>query len=70
MNKKEDIFTEYYNFQFGKISVKDFIDRYNFEYIIVDKYESILNTYIDELDNYTQIYNKNDELKLYKRIEE
>ena len=69
-NKKEDIFIEYYEFQNGKINIKDFIDKYKFDYIIIDNYESILHTYIDELDGYTQIYNKNDELKLYKRIEE
>lgn len=69
-NKKEDIFIEYYNLQSGKISVKDFIEKYKFDYIIIDNYENILHTYIDELNEYTQIYNKNDELKLYKRIEE
>ena len=69
-NQKEDIIIEYYNFQLGKISVKDFINKYKFDYIIIDNYESILHTYIDEIDEYTQIYNKNDELKLYKRIEE
>ncbi len=70
MNKKEDIFNEYYRLQNSKISVKDFINKYKFDYIIIDNYERILHTYIDEIDEYTQIYNKNDELKLYKRIEE
>ena len=69
-NKKEDIFIEYYNLQTGKINIKNFVEKYKFDYIIIDNYESILHTYIDELDGYTQIYNKNDELKLYKRIEE
>ncbi len=69
-NKKEDIFVEYYEFQNGKINIKKFIDKYKFDYIIIDNYEHILHTYIDEIDEYTQIYNKNDELKLYKRIEE
>lgn len=69
-NKKENIFIEYYEFQNGKINIKDFINKYKFDYIIIDNYESILHTYIDELDEYTQIYNKNNELKLYKRIEE
>ena len=70
MNKKEDIFNEYYRLQNSKINIKDFINKYKFDYIIIDNYESILHTYIDEIDEYTQIYNKNDELKLYKRIEE
>ena len=69
-NKKEDIFIEYYNLQTGEINIKNFVEKYKFDYIIIDNYESILHTYIDELDEYTQIYNKNDELKLYKRIEE
>lgn len=69
-NKKEDIFIEYYNLQTGEINIKNFVEKYKFDYIIIDNYESILHTYIDELDGYTQIYNKNDELKLYKRIEE
>ena len=69
-NKKEDIFVEYYEFQNGKINIKKFIDKYKFDYIIIDNYEHILHTYIDEIEEYTQIYNKNDELKLYKRIEE
>ncbi len=69
-NKKEDIFVEYYEFQNGKINIKKFIDKYKFDYIIIDNYENILHTYIDEIEEYTQIYNKNDELKLYKRIEE
>lgn len=69
-NKKEDIFIEYYRLQNGKINIKDFIDKYKFDYIIINSYESILDTYIDEIKEYTQIYNKNNELKLYKRIEE
>lgn len=69
-NKKEDIFIEYYNLQYGKINVKDFINKYKFDYIVIDEYEDVLHTYIDELEEYTQIYNKNDELKLYKRIKD
>lgn len=69
-NKKENILLEYYNLKTGNDNLKNFFDKYKFDYIIIDNYESILHTYIDELDEYTQIYNKNDELKLYKRIEE
>ena len=70
INKKEDILLEYYDFQMGKIKVKDFIDKYKFDYIIVDDSSNILNIYINEIEEYVQIYNKNDKLKLYKRIEE
>lgn len=66
-NKQEDIFKEYYNLQYGQINCKVFLDKYNFDYLVINSYD-ILNTYIDDYNEYTMLYNKNDELKLYKRV--
>ena len=69
-NKQKDIFIEYYNLRTGVINYKDFLNTYNFDYLVVAFYENILFTYIDESKNYTLIYNENNKLKLYKKIEE
>lgn len=45
-NKKEDILKEYYKLQTGKLNYKDFLSKYNFDYLIVSE-EDILYYYID-----------------------
>ncbi len=69
-NKQKDIFVEYYNLRTGVINYKDFLNTYNFDYLVVAFYENILFTYLEENENYTLIYNENNKLKLYKKIEE
>lgn len=67
-NKKKDIFKEYYNLQQGKLYYKDFIEKYNFDYLIVDEndylYQLLIN---DNDDNYEIIYNGVSNKINYKR---
>lgn len=67
-NKKDDIFLEYYNLENGKLYYKDFLNKYNFDYLIIGLYEDILFNYIDYDSDYALIYNKNNQVKLYKRV--
>ena len=43
-NKEKDIINEYQMLQFGRIDIKEFLDEYKFDYIIVDK-DDILYDY-------------------------
>lgn len=56
-NKKEDIFLEYYNLQIGKYNYKDFLEKYEFDYLIVS-YDDILYNYIEYEDGYEVVYEK------------
>lgn len=71
-NKKEDILLEYTNLQNGKLNYKEFLNKYNFDYLIINTYD-ILATYIEDENNYTLVKTVEDNLntvKLYKRIKE
>lgn len=64
-NKKEDIYEEYDNVENNVINYKDFIDKYNFEYMIVDKKSSL--GYLMKYDSYKYInVNENKNFILYK----
>lgn len=65
INKKEDIFEEYYNLQHGTLNIKDFLNKYNFDYLLLE--EDLIEVYIYELPNYQKVYEEK-EYKLYKNI--
>ncbi len=54
MNKKEDILLEYSKLQSGIINYKDFLNKYNFDYLLLES--DILNTYIGNETNYRKVY--------------
>ena len=61
-NKKEDIHSEYYDFQFGKIDVATFLNKYNFDFLLVDITDRL---YLDmDMTNYIVVYD--DISTLYK----
>lgn len=73
-NHKENILKEWEELESGEIENKDFLDKYNFDYLVISSYE-LGRFYNLHEDNYELIYNggeKNDEGKetyrLYKRI--
>ena len=53
-NGKEDIHNEYYDFEFGKIELKDFLNKYNFDFLLVDLTDRLYNDM--DLENYFVIY--------------
>lgn len=56
-NHKADILEEYYNVLVGKIYYEDFINKYKFNVLIVDKNSNIYN-YLVASNNFNTIYNK------------
>lgn len=54
-NKKEDILFEYYLLQNGIISYQDFIDKYNFDYILVSDKDVIYYQIIKD-NTYEKVY--------------
>ncbi|MBQ3440928.1 hypothetical protein IJG27_01285 [Candidatus Saccharibacteria bacterium] len=57
-NGKADIFQEYYDFSKGKIEKDDFLERYDFDYIVVREDERLYDLSNDEFE---LIYEKDDE---------
>jgi len=55
-NKKEDILIEWYNLQTGKINYKEFINKYNFDYLVVEETD-ILYNYLEDSE-YEIIFEK------------
>ena len=55
-NKKEDILYEYFNLQKGIININMFLDKYNFDYLIIHNEEDILYYYL--LNNKNELYIK------------
>ena len=53
-NGKEDIHSEYYDFEFNKIELKDFLNKYNFDFLLVDITDRLYNDM--DLENYFVIY--------------
>lgn len=66
INKKEDIFTEYYNLQMGYINYKKFLNKYNFDYLLLK--DDILETYIEEEPSYKKVYKTDEDYILYQNI--
>ena len=58
-NKKEDIFIEYYDLLKGNISVKDFLFKYQFDYLLVGDDEKNLLNELKDNNNYEQVLFKN-----------
>ncbi len=57
-NKKEDILDEYFDMQHGVISIKDFLDKYNFDYLLLQIDNDAIYTYIKDNNdiNYNKVY--------------
>ena len=53
-NGKEDIHNEYYDFEFGKIDRDEFLQKYNFDFLLVDMSDRLYNDM--DMDNYFVIY--------------
>ena len=62
-NKKEDIFDEYYNVYFGNISAKDFLDKYNFDYLLLEADEKYLLNELNKNNGYELLLTEKDEKK-------
>lgn len=68
-NKKEDIYIEYYNLQNNLIKVEDFLEKYNFDVILVDTKDKIYD-YLNNKENnslYKEVYNDKEYI-IYERI--
>jgi len=65
-NKKADIHNEYYDFEFNKIERDEFLNKYKFDFLLVDMTDRL---YTDmDTENYFVIYdNINDGYKVYAR---
>ena len=59
-NKKEDILKENFDMQHGVIAVKDFLDKYNFDYLVVKVDSDAIYTYLQENpdNDFNKIYDK------------
>ncbi len=65
-NHKEDIYKEYYEFESGQIDIKEFIKKYNFDFILTKFGDRLYNE--EEIEGYFVIYDKIDTLyKVYAR---
>ena len=57
-NKKEDIFKEYYDLRTGNLDIDDFILKYNFDYLLVNKDENkFLFNYLSNNHDYEDVLN-------------
>ena len=75
-NGKADVLEEWEDFQRNKIKLQDFLNKYNFDYLLVDSYDRQLyetqdNGYevIYEYTEYGQNDTTNRGIKVYKKIE-
>ena len=74
-NHKEDIFLEYYNLNNKISNIKDFLNKYNFDYLIItEDYKYLLYEmqYNNNYEKIKEIYDKdkNINIYLYKRVKE
>lgn len=66
-NKKEDILDEYYKLLIGKLDMDKFIDKYKFDYVLVNKIERFYD-YMKTSDEYELVYKgENKNTFLFKR---
>ncbi len=71
-NKKEDIFIEYIDLLNGLIDTDSFIDKYQFDYLIIRDYDYILEKDIRKRIDYEVVYHelyKGKNIYIFKRIE-
>ena len=64
-NKEFDYLKEYNDIRGARIYYKDFVDKYHFNYLIVDDAPSYLSTSLDNDGNYELVY-KSKQARLYK----
>ena len=68
-NGKEDILDEWLDMVRGKMKLDEFLDKYDFDFLIVDYYHE-RNLYEIEDDDYNVIYENDDEkIKVYEYID-
>ncbi|MBQ1496145.1 MAG: hypothetical protein IIZ40_02170 [Bacilli bacterium] len=66
-NHKDDIFLEYYLLQNGMINPKDFLNKYSFDLLVIDKQKEILYYKLDK-DNYSyKMVYQDDNYVVYER---
>lgn len=66
-NGKEDILYEWIDFSNGKIDKKEFLDKYGFDYLLVEGEDDPFYSLTD--DKYTEIFSDSEAcVKLYKRV--
>lgn len=54
-NKKKDIMKEYYNLRAGKLSAKEFLNKYNFDYLIVFNDNYFLLNELERNNDYIKV---------------
>ena len=74
-NKKEDIILEYYNLNILKIDVNDFLNKYDFDYLVIDRYDKYLLMEVSKNKKYEKVLEVEDKeldvtYNLYRRINE
>lgn len=69
-NHKEDIFDEYYYLEINKLDIKEFINKYQFDYILLNSSTSFINE-LKNNKNYKEVISKkvdNMMTYLYKKV--
>ena len=68
-NLKEDIMIEYFDLQNGKLSYNEFLNKYNFDYLIIEKEHDILyfNFINYDVHNYQKVY-ENTTHEIWKKV--
>lgn len=66
-NKKEDIIKEYYDLQKGLLDYREFLNKYNFIYLLVGN-DDVLFVNISESDGYKRIYEYKDDSNKIKYV--
>lgn len=65
MNKKEDILKDYTYSITGKLNYKDFVNKYNFNYLLVSN-EKLMDVYLSKDKMYSVVY-KDSNYKIFKK---
>ena len=66
INGKEDVYTEYINMLNQAIDTEDFLKKYNFTHLVVER-PSILDTYLYYSNKYKLVI-EDDTCRLYERL--
>lgn len=64
-NKKEDYMKEYYDLQKGKLNYNTFLNKYNFDYLVINETKDILRNYLDK--DYKNIFSYGNYI-IYKKV--
>ena len=73
-NHKEDIFDEYFNLENNDLDIKEFLNKYNFDYLLVNEESKSLLKELQNNANYQNVlekvtdFNNNSKTYLFKRI--